>query len=356
MNQSTASRSRRLAVILAVLAFFVAGNAIAQSWAGKGRIRGSVKTEDGKPIEGAEIVLFLDTEGNGPDTFYTDKKGRWEYLGLTGGNFTIRVSAEGYVPSEGIVNVVEYGSNRTPPVNMNLRSIKDLQDKESTRVGGLLDAANAKMQAGDWAGARAGFEEVKAAMNDEGQIRRVDAAIADTYLKEGQHEKARQILEALLPTSEDPVEQSGFLQRIALTYYEQKDIDTAVQTLDRALLIAPDNVASLRLVIDILVGAGREADAEPYMDRLPAGEKVDANALLNVGISAYNDGDLETALAKFEKVLGDYPDNASAHFYLGLCYLGQGANDKAKEHLERMLELEPNNEKAAEAREFLTYL
>ena len=149
------TRSRFLPAVLCFLALLlVASDVVAQSWAGKGRLRGSVKTEDGKPIEGAEVLLFMGEKGNGPDPIYTNKKGKWEYLGLTGGDFTIQVTAEGYIPSEGVVGVAEYGSNRTPPINTNLRSLKEIQDKEAARVGGLLDHANAKMQAGDWVGAR----------------------------------------------------------------------------------------------------------------------------------------------------------------------------------------------------------
>ena len=351
------TRSRFLPATLCSLALLlVTGDAIAQSWAGKGRLRGTVKTQDGKPIEGAEVLLFLNEKGNGPDPIYTNKKGKWEYLGLTGGDFTIQVTAEGYIPSEGVVGVAEYGSNRTPPIDTQLRSIKELEDKEIARVQGLADQANAKLQAEDWAGAREIFEQVKSAMTEEPQIRRVDAQIAETYLRGGDAAKARTLFEDLVARAEDPAEKINYLQRVALTHYEGGDIDTAVATLDQALALQPDHVGSLRMAIDLLVGANRETDAEPYMNRLPAGEKVDANALLNVGIAAYNDGDVDTALEKFERVLGDYPDNPNAHYYLGLCYLGKGVNDKARMHLEKMLEIAPDHERAAEAKEFLSYL
>lgn len=351
------SRSRLLLVALGALGLLlVAGDALAQSWAGKGRLRGTVKTEDGKPIEGAEILLFMDTKGNGPDALYTNKKGKWEYLGLTTGDFTIQITAEGYLPSEGVVGVAEFGSNRTPPIITNLRSLKEIQDKEATRVGGLLDEANTKMQAGDWAGARAGYENVKTAMTSDAQIQQVDLAIAETYLQEGNTQEARKRFQALADVTEDPVRKAALLQRVARSQYDEGNVDQSIQTLEGALALVPEDVTTLRMVIDILVGEGREADAEPYMNRLPEGEKVDANALLNVGIAAYNEGDVDTALAKFERVLGDYPDNPNAHYYVGLCYLSQGVNDKARMHLEKMLEIAPDHEKAAEARDFLSYL
>ena len=51
-----------------------------------------------------------------------------------------------------------------------------------------------------------------------------------------------------------------------------------------------------------------------------------------------------------------YPDNPNVHYYLGLCYLGKGVNDKSKMHFERLLEIAPDHENAAEAKEFLSYL
>ena len=357
-HTSRSARSRLFLLTLGLLSFLlVAGDALAQSWAGKGRLRGTVKAEDGKPLEGAQILIFLDTQGNGPDPLYTDKKGRWEFLGLTSGDFTVQVTAEGYIPSEGVVGVTESGSNRTPPIITSLRSLKELQDQATARVQGLADQANAKMEAGDWAGAREILNGVKEAMSEDAQIRRVDAQIAETYLREGKPQEARTRFEALVGRSaDDPAQQVNYLQRIALTHYEEQDIDTAVATLDKALVLQPENVGSLRMAIDFLVGANREPEAEPYMNRLPAGEKVDANALLNVGIAAYNDGDVDTALEKFERVLGDYPENPNAHYYLGLCYLGKGVNDKARMHLEKLLEIAPDHERAEEAKEFLTYL
>ena len=154
-------------------------------------------------------------------------------------------------------------------------------------------------------------------------------------------------------------EKIRFLQRVARSTLRRvaTSITAVADSRSGALALQfPTTSASLRMVIDLLVGANRETDAEPYMNRLPEGEKVDANALLNVGIAAYNDGDIDTALEKFERVLGDYPDNPNAHYYMGLCYLGKGVNDKARMHLEKMLEIAPDHERAAEAKEFLSYL
>ncbi len=47
---------------------------------------------------------------------------------------------------------------------------------------------------------------------------------------------------------------------------------------------------------------------------------------------------------------------ATALYYRGLVYLGRGENDLAAVDLRKFLELEPDSPKAAEAKEFLSYL
>ena len=220
----------------------------------------------------------------------------------------------------------------------------------------MLEAGNRKLQEKDYAGARASYQEVAAAVTDEKQKLSLEAAIAGTWLDEGKAPEARAAFEALLAKTEDPATRAGYLQRIARTFYLEKNIDASVATLEKALALQPNDVATLRLIIDILVASGREQQAEPYMAKLPAGEKVDPDALLNLGITAYNAGDMETAYQKFETVIRDHPDNADAWYYLGLAQLGRNKTAEAKAALEKFLQLAPKHKHAEEAKQFLSYL
>ena len=73
---------RRIAPLLS-LALLTAAAASAQDWNGRGRAQGQVVDLDTKePLEGVMITLkHGGAEGQGPPPFYTDKKGRWSYLG-----------------------------------------------------------------------------------------------------------------------------------------------------------------------------------------------------------------------------------------------------------------------------------
>jgi tetratricopeptide (TPR) repeat protein len=352
--------SKRTLIPLAAL-LILAASASAQDWKGRGRARGSVKDDAGKPVAGATVTLtYQGQKGAGP-TIKSDKKGNFGYIGLITGNFTVVVEAEGYVPIEAQIRINEYDASATQPLDVVLRKADAAvssggNEAEANRLMGVLAAGNEKLKNKEFAAARAAYEEVMAEVKDPKQQAQLKAAIGDTYLGEGKGPEARAIFEGLLATTEDPAAKAAFRQRIARSFYLEKKIDESVKVLEEAIAADPADLASLRLIIDILVSSGREAQAEPYMARLPKGEKVDANALLNLGITAYNNGDMDAALEKFKRVLGDYPENADAWYYLGLAELGKGNNADAKSALEKFLALAPDHKSAADAKQFLEYL
>ena len=339
-----------------VLCLLPAVGALAQDWKGRGRIQGKVVDEAGEPIQGATVKIIFGDRG-GPDPFETKKNGRWAYMGLTSGSFTVQIEAEGFVGAEGQIRVNEYTPSANKPLEITLRKDGVAAAKaEGDRLMVVLSEGNQLLLDGQFADARSRFEEVRAEVKDDKQKRQLDRAIAGTYLEEGNTAEARSRLEALIADEEDPQVRAEDLRTIARSHYKDENVDQSVAALEKALAAVPEDPGTLRLIVDILLASGRETEAEPYMARLPQGEKIDPNALLNLGISAYNGGDMDKALEKFQKVVESYPDNASAHYYLGLTFMGKMENAKAKEHLDKMLALEPEHPNAAEAKQFLEYL
>ena len=358
-SQPRKSRPRKSLLVLGltlVLCLLPAVGALAQDWKGRGRIQGKVVDEAGEPIQGATVKIIFGDRG-GPDPFETKKNGRWAYMGLTSGSFTVQIEAEGFVGAEGQIRVNEYTPSANKPLEITLRKDGVAAAKaEGDRLMVVLSEGNQLLLDGQFADARSRFEEVRAEVKDDKQKRQLDRAIAGTYLEEGNTAEARSRLEALIADEEDPQVRAEDLRTIARSHYKDENVDQSVAALEKALAAVPEDPGTLRLIVDILLASGREAEAEPYMARLPQGEKIDPNALLNLGISAYNGGDMDKALEKFQKVVESYPDNASAHYYLGLTFMGKMENAKAKEHLDKMLALEPEHPNAAEAKQFLEYL
>ncbi len=100
------------------LALSVAPRAAAQEWTGRGRIEGSVVNEKGEPVAGAAISLRWKESGKGGPDFKSDKKGKFAYFGLTGGQWTFSIEAPGYVPMSFDI-LVQQGA-RNQPVDVKL--------------------------------------------------------------------------------------------------------------------------------------------------------------------------------------------------------------------------------------------
>jgi tetratricopeptide (TPR) repeat protein len=319
------SRNAKNMVILVAL-LLVAGVPVwGQSWAGRGRLQGQIKDESGKPIEGARITLrngsdAVDPKKDGPAPITTDKNGKWSILGLTGGSWGILIEKPGYMPSEGRVQVNEFAVAQ--PINITLKVppkevIQKAQEESAAgQAKAAIERANGLLAAGKYADARASYEEGMGKLEDKTLHPAILRAIADSYFKEGK-------------------------------------TDQAVETLKRSLALAPDDPITLQLLVNLLVGAGKESEAQTYMAKLPQGTKVDANTLLNLGIKSFNEGKMDQAMEQFDRVVKENPNNADAYYYRALVYLNKSRNAEAKADLQKLLELDPNNEHAKDAKEFL---
>jgi Tfp pilus assembly protein PilF len=123
------------------------------------------------------------------------------------------------------------------------------------------------------------------------------------------------------------------------------------------LINNPGNEDALRLRYN---AALELEDDEMLIDALVGLASIEPEAakqnLWILAMAAYNANDNEKTKDRFGKVLSVDPNNAQAHYLLGLVYLGEGENAKTKEHLEKFLALAPNDPDAASAQEILSYL
>lgn len=287
----------------------------AQDWTGRSRIRGVVTDDSGQALVGATVTLTL--RGAGPAPFQADDKGEWSYLGLSRGDWLVHVEFEGYVPKEIEVPVQERDKAKTP-VELTLRALTPEMVAEANPAVAHIETGNALLAEQKPAEARAEYEMA---------------------------------LESI-----DPDSHAYVYLTIARTYYLEDDLEQTEATLRKALELEPDNVDGLKLMSNLLISAGRESEAQEFMARLPETERLPADAYLNVGIELYNNGDLDSALVKFEEAADSYPEEASVYYYRGLVLLAQGKNDPAAADFRKLLELESEGPRAEEAREFLKYL
>jgi tetratricopeptide (TPR) repeat protein len=310
----------------------------AQDWRGRGRVQGVVTDQDQHPVEGATVTLRkgndpVKAEGPGPAPLKTDKKGRWSMLGLAHGAWGVLIEKQGYIPSEGRINVEEEGL--VPPILISLKPIpkEQAQQEQAPSKGSQALAAitdgNAALQADKLVEAREAYEKALALLDPPNQVP-VLRAIASTYYRESGQVKTKD--------------------------EKAQKLEKSIATLKQALEIKPDDTESLQLIVNLLVGAGREAEAQTYMAKLPQGAKVDADTLINVGIKYYNQKQLDKALEQFNRVVAENPEMAEAYYYRGLVYLNKNKVPEAKADFKKLLEIDPKSKYANEVREYLKAL
>jgi Tfp pilus assembly protein PilF len=322
-------RIAKFIVLLTVLLVVVGVPVVhAQCWAGKGRLQGQVKDEAGKPVEGATVTLrvgndTVDAKKDGPAILTTDRNGKWSILGLTSGPWGVLIEKTGFVPSEGRVSVNEYAVAQPLIITLKVipKEVIQKAEKESTtgQAKAAIEKGNALLAQEKYADARAAYEEGMAKLEDKSLHPAILRAISEAYFKEGK-------------------------------------TDDSIAALKKALEITPDDPVTLQLLVNLLVGAGREAEAQTYMAKLPKGATVDANTLLNLGIKSFNSGKMDDAMAQFNRVVTENPNLPDAYYYRALVYMNKNKNAEAKADLKKLLELDPNSKYAKDAQEFLKSL
>jgi tetratricopeptide (TPR) repeat protein len=349
-----------VAVLALLLALALAGAAVAQDWSGRGRAMGRVTDEEtGEPLKGVKITLQKDgVEGSGPEPMFTDKKGKWAFLGLRNGDWTVLLDLDDYIPRSANIKVSEFGAGK--PTNVMMAPTVSRAEKEA-KEGRInkLESAERFMQQGKYAEARTAYEELIVEIKDEGSQRQLRRGIAQTYYQEGNYAAARSTWQTILdslPEDEPAATRVTLLQGMARSFYEEEKTAEAVKILEKVLVEVPGDVETLKLIINLLVASDRETEAQAYMAQLPEGAKVDADAVLNMGIKLYNDGDLDGALERFNQAVKENAEMADTYYYRGLVYLNKTMNTEALADFKKLLELAPDHANAGEAQQFAEYL
>lgn len=229
----------RLAVLLACLvaaSWLVALQASAQSWAGQGRMSGQVLDEHEQPLAGAQVEVRLGDHG-GPEAVVTDERGRWSILGLAPGRWRIVIRADGYLQSEGQIDV---GAGPGAPSRIVLRPLSENVGLFAETPGGVLEFVSK----------------------------------GNSLLDQGQATEAREEYRKALPYLPED-ERVEVLHAVARTYMQDRDLDGADRALREALVYRPGDETSRSLFTRLLSAFGRGEEAESWLARLDA-EGADA--------------------------------------------------------------------------------
>lgn len=124
--------------------------------------------------------------------------------------------------------------------------------------------------------------------------------------------------------------------------YAQGDLAGALAHCQAVLGAAPDHGEAWHLGSVALHGLGQLDEALHWMDKAVALEPASGFTLLHQALMLREKGDGAAAKTAFEGVLDRDPDNAEAHYFLGLMALDRKDGAEAMDHFRQALVLSPD--------------
>jgi tetratricopeptide (TPR) repeat protein len=289
-------------------------SADAQVARGVGRLRGKVMDADGSPLEGVRVVITQVSTGTTFEVF-TDENGNFAKGNLGSGDWNLDFYAEGYMPHGVTAPVRQAG--RLPVIEVRLEEgVPAPAEGETTAFGKALSAGNALYDAEDYEGALAAFEQATVDFAGEENVHFAQLNAGMAALELERFDLAREYFNAVLAA--DMMNVDAMLG-VAESYLLERRIEEALESL---ALLDPATIQ-------------------------------DPIVFYNVAVLLYDEGQPAESIRYFDLALERDAEFIDAHMQAAMAKLRTGDNDGAKAHLERVIELDPDSEKAAEAQSFL---
>jgi tetratricopeptide (TPR) repeat protein len=194
----------------------------------------------------------------------------------------------------------------------------------------------------------------------------LDKNNSDALLKLGQVQVAKGSADQALATYkrslQDNPHEAMFYILMGELYEHKQDWANAKDAYQKALEIKPENpLASNNLAYVMLQSGGNVDMALSLAQTARRGMPDSPYAADTLGWILYQKGAYQSAVDLFQEALklgekSKTPDDATVHYHLGLAYEKTGKNDLARQHLERVLKIDPNYSQAADVKKQLSQL
>jgi len=293
---------RRLAYC-AFLLFVSSALCFGQSWRGKGRLEGSVKDPDGKPIVGATVKLTCAKYG-GSFEVKSDDSGKWVASGIRGSDWFIDIGAKGYMLKQLSNYISEV--NRNKPVDVVL-------ELDPASVAGAMAAEQ--------------LAEAQQVLSKGNEL-----------FNQGKFPEALVEYQAILVKNPDL---NVINVNIANCYYEMKQVDKAIETLQQALQKDPAATDIMIRLGNLFAENGNLEKAMEYFGKIDQNLITNPITFYNIGVLLFNNGKAAEAQGYFQNAVRVDPNYADGYFQLGLCHVNAGDLVKAKESFNKFLSLAP---------------
>jgi tetratricopeptide (TPR) repeat protein len=300
---------KQLVALLTVVACFAVAAPQLSAQMGTGRVAGTVKDTEGKPIAGAEVVAEPEGGGNKLDAV-TNAKGEWGILGFRNGRYSFTVTAEGYQPERTTTMVQQL--SRNPRMDIVLQKLQKGTAFGGEKISALLSEGNQAFEQKNYPEALAKYQALLAESPTLYQIR---LNIGNVYKVTGELDKALAEYEQVL--AEEP-QNLAALVNMGEVLVKKDELEKAVAAFEKAMAQNPSDEAIPFNVAEIYFNTGNTDKAIEMYQKAATAKPDWVDPVLKLGYAYLNKGDLVQAAAQMEKVMTMAPESPQAQIAKGV--------------------------------------
>ncbi len=307
-------RRARPFFLIVTLLFMAAGLSMGQQGRGRGRIRGSVLDESGKPLVGVKIIAESVEYGTKFEA-KSSKKGSWAMGGMGSGLFIITTEYEGYEPFMEKYKVSQFLQNN-PPINIVLKSKKEVPTSEFGIDATLIDEGNLLFSEKKYKEALAKFQEF---LDANPNLYQIYINIGNCFNELGDLDAAITAFQTILDKTmkeKDSFEGDQNAARafasLGEIYIEKNDIEQAMGYLQQAFDTFPDDENMAYTIAEILFTQGKASEGIVYYDKAIALKSDWAPPYRQRGYAYLNLTNYKMAIESFKKFLELAPNDPQA--------------------------------------------
>ncbi len=194
--------------------------------------------------------------------------------------------------------------------------------------------------------------EIKRALELDPTIIGANFDLGMVFIKKGRLMQAIPFMEKEREGSPDS---EAVLKTLGQLYSDTKQHDKAVEIFTKLVDQSPDNIEYYSFLADAYKQKGDIAKEMETYQRMGA-QDPSGMAFYNLGNIMFNKSEIGKAADAYKKAIEIAPDNAAAHYQLGLAYVNQAKFKDAVVELETFIKLKPKDSKAGEAKTLITDL